>query len=369
VNGAADLASKVVGVLAAILGTAGYVLVLGAAIMWLRLQQVDLPPEVPVSLASREELIAIGAQAVAVWVLLVAALGGLTAWIISGNPDRRRFGYVEAGLAVSVTISTLSALSSDEGWMFVLPSLAILVIVAGALVFWPSVESVVAVVLPTAIGIGLAVALSLLHERNATATVIGATSIFGALVLLAPGLQRWRMRQEANRNALAQLEVLAQPEAKKSDVVDGKNPIDALRAALQHGRVQSPAIAWIGRIAVGAAILVALGVIAVASQLDHDEDFHAALVSLTNGDCIKGTYVARGVDQIVLADAYRTDVDEKVRLTTIPVKEVLEVQVYGKPSEGLNLKRTQKCSGVNDAMIHPTSAPSAENGSGGTEAG
>ena len=204
-SGALDLVSKIVGVLAAILGTAGYVLVLGAVIMWFRLRHVELPADVPVSLASRQELIAIGADAVAVWVLLVGALGGLAAWIVSGDPDRRRFGYVEAGLAVAVTIATLIALGSSESWMFALPALAVLIAAAGALLFWPSVDSVVAVLMPTAVGIGLAVALSILHEPNTTATIVGATGIFGALVLLAPSLQHWRTRQEANRDALAEL--------------------------------------------------------------------------------------------------------------------------------------------------------------------
>lgn len=147
-NNAVDLASKVIAALAALLGMAGYVLVLGAAILWLRLQQVDLPPEVPVSLAARPELIAIGAQAVAVWALLVAVLGGLAAWIVTGDPQRRRFERREAGLALGVTISALLALDSTAPLTVLLPVLVAVCTAVMAVYYWPSVDAVTAVVLP-----------------------------------------------------------------------------------------------------------------------------------------------------------------------------------------------------------------------------
>ncbi len=350
---AVDLVSKVVGVLAAILGTAGYVLVLGAAIMWLRLQQVELPPEVPVSLASRQELIAIGAEAVAVWVLLVAALGGIAAWIVTGEPDRRRFGYVEGGLALALTVTTLLALASSEYWMLTLPGLALAITLVGALRFWPSADSVVAVLMPAAVGIALAVALSLLHERNEMATIIGATGIFGGLILLAPSLQHWRERQEANREGLAQVEALP------PRLVGGNDEAKALENALRQGHRRSPVIVWTGRIAVGVIVLLALGVIAVASQLEHDKNFHKVLVSLTNGDCVRGTYVARGGEQLVIADAhYEKGSDPHVRLATIPTEQVLEVQVYGESTEGTNLWRDEECTREGkDSLVRPKSTP------------
>ncbi len=356
---AIDLASKVVGVLAAALGTAGYVLVLGAAIMWLRLQQVELPPEVPVSLAGRQELIAIGAEAVAVWVLLVAALGGIAVWIVTGEHDRRRFGYVEGGLALALTITVLLACASGEIWMFVLPGAAVAVALGGGLYFWPSADSVVAVLLPAAVGIALAVALSMLHERNGMATIVGATGIFGGLILLAPSLQRWRERQEANREGLAQVEAL------EPDAVGGATEAKALENALREGHRRSPVVVWTGRIAAGTIVLLALGVIAVASQLEHDKNFHKVLVSLTNGDCVRGTYVARGSEQVVVADAHHDDGDNRVRLTAIPAERVLEVQVYGEPSEGVNLWRDDECVQDKDALVRPDSTSSP---SGGTEA-
>ncbi len=355
-NNAVDLASKVIAALAALLGTAGYVLVLGAAILWLRLQQVDLPPEVPVSLAARQELIAIGAQAVAVWVLLVGVLGGLAVWIVSGDPQRRRFERKEAGLALGVTISTLLALDSAAPVTVVLPILVAVFTVVMAVWYWPSVEAVTAVVLPIGAGLGLAVALSALVHDNGMATAVGATFIFGVLVLVAPSLQRWRAQQDVNRNALVQLKV--QQQTAGGDLAEN----DPLAMALkQPGRTpkRSDAIVWIERVAVVLVALVILGAIAVASQVERDEDFHRALVSLANGDCVKGTYIARGSEQIVLAQPNLVSDEKRARITTIPAKEVLEVQLYGKPIEGADLARDDECAHSAD-LVRPKSEEDGE---------
>ncbi|HEX6753661.1 MAG TPA: hypothetical protein VF093_08780 [Solirubrobacterales bacterium] len=331
---AIDTITKIVGVLAAILGTAGYVLVLGAAILWVRLQDVDLPPEVPVSLATREELIAMGAQAVAVWLLLLVALGSLAAWIVTGDPGRRRFGYAEAGLALSVTVATLLALEGDQPWTIAPAAIAVAYVAGGAWRYWPSLDAVTAVVLPVTAGAGLGAALALLNNRNGFATAAGASFIFGVLVLLTPQLQQWRARQEANRHALAQL---------KAEKAEALKPLaDALEKG--PGQHRPPAIVWIGRAAAASLALIALGIISVGSQLDHDENFHKALVSLTNGDCIEGTYVVRGADQIVIGHSNVLDHDsEDARIATVPLAEVLEVQVYGASLDGVDLSRDKLC--------------------------
>ena len=335
---AVDLITNVVGVLAAVLGIAGYVLVLGGAILWLRLLEVDLPPEVPVSLASREELIAIGAQAVAVWVLLVAALGGLAAWIVTGDPARRHFHYPEAGLSLAVAIATLLAIGNAPLPALIPTGLAVAGACGAFVLYWPSTDRVIALLLPIGVGAGLGTSLALMDNRNGFATAAGAICIFGALILLTPKLQQWRARMEANRNALAQIE----DEGSKED--DG--PLSPLAAALKQGpRPQrSPAISWIGRIAFASVALLALGVISVGSQLDHDENFHEALVTLANGDCVEGTYVVRGSDQIVIGHPKLDDGDEEqARIATIPVAQVLDVQVYGKSLPGVDLTRDDLC--------------------------
>jgi len=63
---------------------------------------------------------------------------------------------------------------------------------------------------------------------------------------------------------------------------------DQLIAALKSKSTdQRPAVViWGERIGVALVVLAVLGVIAVTSQVDRHEDFHKALVSLNNGDCI-----------------------------------------------------------------------------------
>lgn len=348
---ALDLATKVVGVLAAVLGTAGYVLVLGAAILWVRLQGVDLPPEVPVSLASRGELIALGAQAVAVWLLLLLVLGGLAAWIVTGDPGRRRFGYAEASLALTVTVSTLLAFEGDRWWTIIPAAIAVAYTCYGVWCYWPSLDTVTAVMLPIAAGAGLGLLLELFNNRSGFATAAGAAAIFATLMLLTPKLQQWRVRQEANRKALAQIEVEGWKGSEEND------PLKLLTAALRQGPDQrrSPAVLWIRRIAFASLALLALGIVSVASQLDHDKNFHKALVSLVNGDCIEGTYVVRGSDQIVIGDPNLLDSEPgDSRIATIPVSQVLDVQVYGKELDGIELERDELCAEhVSQVLVRP----------------
>jgi len=353
VNDAVDLASKVLAVVTALLGLAGYVLVVGATILWFRLDEAGLPHEAPISLAGRQELIAIGAQAVAVWLLLAVVLGGLAAWIVSGSPERRRFGRSEAALAIAVTVSALLALDSPMPGFVLLPCCVALGMAFGAWWKWPSAEVVIAAVLPVVVGLGLAFALSMVHG-NGLVEAVGATLIFGALLWWAPSLQQWRARHEANQAAIAQIKVQAQVSESTSETAD-EDPL--VKALDQPGRAesQSSAVTWVRRSALSLVALLVLGMIAVASQLQHDENFHEAVVSLTNGDCVVGTYVVRGSEQIVLAQP-SLDHEQKEeeaaaekgetfqpRITAIPTKEVLEVQVYGDSNAGGDLVPDEGC--------------------------
>jgi hypothetical protein len=360
-DNAVDLVSKVLTVLGALLGLAGYVLVLGATILWFRLDLAGLPHETPISLASRQELIAIGAQAVAVWVLLTVLLGLLAAWIAVGDPKSRRFGNREAALAITVTASAVLALDSSATPLVWLPILAVAVVAIGGLSTWPEVtiEEIATPLLPALAGLGLGFALSMV-PGNGVPEALGATLIFGALLVRAPHLQQWRARQEANQAAIAQVEAKAQLDERGREPTESEN--DPLVRALEQRLPEagSPSgVRWVRRIAVAIVVLLVLGVVAVASQIQRDEDFHRALVSLVNGDCVKGTYVVRGSEQIVLAQPEKDgdeDEDKAVppyRITTIPAKEVLEVQIYGKSIEGAPLKSDIAC-GESRPLVHST---------------
>jgi len=338
-----DSVSKVLGLLAALLGLAGYVIIIGSAILWLRLGEVHLPPEVPVALATREELIVLGAKAVAVWLALAAALVGLGTWIVTGDPERRRFGYGEASLALTMTLSTLLALATDRPGLLALPGSAAIIVVIGALVAWPSLEAVGAAVLPAFVGTTLAVALAAMDNGNDAATAIGATAIFVVLTLATPWLQTWRSREEANRAARVRLEI--------EDKADETRLAPLIAALGGEGHPRPSLLAWVQRGAIAALILVLIGAAAVASQLDRDENFHKALVSLANGDCLVGTFVTRGTDQLVIAEAGSESAHRRV--TVIPAKEILEVQVYGSLIDGKELERDKGCMSHDDRLVEP----------------
>lgn len=361
---ALELISKVVAALGAVLGLAGYVLLIGAAIMWLRLHEAGLPPGVPVSLAGQEELIVIGAQAVAIWVALLTVFGGLAAWIVTGDPAERRFGYFEAGLALTMALSVLFALDSSHNWLYVFPGLAVLTILIGALVIWPSLNVVVGTLVPVAFAVGLGFALHFLAPGNEVVTSAGAVVIFGALVLLTPLLQRWRARQEATALAVARLS--AEPDTQSKPLV----------AALEDKPAEHrpAAVLWAERAALAALFFLVLGVIAVTSQVDKQEDFHRALVSLTNGDCLEGSYVTRGKDQLVIAQPQlpaeqgetkkqKEEEEARTRVAVVPVTGILAVQVYGESEQGSPLTKQSECG--KDALVRPAKASKSGGGAPG----
>jgi MFS family permease len=353
-SGAAELASKVLGVLAAILGLTGYVLVLGAAILWLRLSQAGLPTTTTVSLADHSELIVIGAQAVAVWVAFLAVLGVLSAWIVTGDPNARRFGYPEAGLSLSITLATLFALDSTAPGLLALPVIAALIAGGSAITAWPSREGVASVWLPVVVAGVLGGALSLLGGGNEVASSTGAVIIFALLVAITPALQGWRAGQGANRAALANVGTRAEQEKELGPVVI---------ALEQNSSEHRPAsVVWIGRAAITLSVLAILGVVAVTSQVDKHKDFHKVLIGLTNGDCVEGTFLARNSEQLIVGQP-KLGAGEAphVRVSVIPVKEVLEVQVFAKAEEGTALSSESKCGGNTEVLVRPP-APAANSG-------
>jgi hypothetical protein len=346
-----ELVNKIIGVLAALFGLAGYVLLLGAAILWLRLNEADLPPEVPVSLAAREELIVLGAKAVAVWVLLAGTLVGLAAWIVTGDPDRRRFTLTEAAFAIAMTLATLLAFSEHRYELLSLPAFAAALAVIGALVVWPSLEAVVAALLPALAGTVMAAVLALLGNGNDLAPAVGASGIFLALVLSTPRIQEWRSKQEANQDAVDRLRREERSEEKA---------LAPLLTALERGggKPRPKSVVWIGRIAAGGISLLLIGVVAVATQLDRDQNFHKALISLANGHCVQGTYLTRGNEQVVIAqpDLIKGP-DTRARLAVIPTKEILEFQIYAAPTAGENLDLDHACDETDDRLVEPAAKP------------
>jgi hypothetical protein len=59
-------------------------------VLWIRLREAHFPKEVPLSIASREELLVMGAQTLAVWLLLTVALLSLAGWLLTATGVSRR---------------------------------------------------------------------------------------------------------------------------------------------------------------------------------------------------------------------------------------------------------------------------------------
>jgi len=352
VAGVVDLVTKIATALAGILALVGYVLVLGAAVLWLQLRQEGLPRVVPVSIAAHGELMVIGAQALAMWVVLLAVLGGLAAWIASGDPDRRHFGYLDALFALAISLATVFALDSSSGWKWlaVMPLGDAFFLGAVAIVCWPSRDTVAAALIPAGFAVGLGAALAFLGDGNELAGSAGAVVIFGTLVVLAPTLQRWRTGNKNTRTAVSKL---TKAEEGKEDGKQAKSP---LRQALETPTPDDTptAIVWMRRIVLGAAVLVVLGVIAVTSQVERHGDFHKAVVELKGGKCATGDYVTTSDDKLVLAQPRYKKVDgekeeeedEKTRLSLIPTSEIVEVQLFPSTPEKLELKKVDCPAGV-----------------------
>lgn len=358
-NGAADLATKIIGVFAALLGLAGYVLVVGAAVLWLRLDHVHLPTSVVIASAAREELIAVGAQAVAVWIAFVSVLVFLATWIANGGRKHRRFGYREASLALALTVATLLAQDSSAPGLVAIPAVAALIAIGAAILLRRPLETVATIAIPALLAIGLGFALANVGLINDLAASIGATLIFGSLVFLTPLLQGEVTGREANQDALEQLKVI---EAEESEPDRNLRPVTA---ALAGAESRLPALNRLEQAGVALLALLALGVIAVTSQINHEKDFHRVLLSLTNGDCVQGTFIARGNEQIVIGQPGKNEDDPEGRISLIPASEVLETQVYGKPGEGSDLKPPWNCARNDDVHVHPADPPKNGSSSGG----
>jgi hypothetical protein len=292
----------------------------------------------------------IGAQALAMWVVLLAVLSGLAGWIASGDPDRRHFGYMDALYALAISLATLFALDSSSDWKWwlaTMPFLDAAALVIVAIRFWPSRDTVAAALIPVGFAVALGAALAFLGNGNEVASSAGAVVIFGTLVVLAPTLQRWRTGNKNTQTTISQIDQEKRArllQALESDTSD----------------VTPPAIVWIRRVALGLAVLLVLGAIAVTSQVQKHDDFHKAVVELKSGKCATGDYVTTSDDKLVLAqplygevkDEKAEEEDENTRLTFIPTDEIIEVQLFPSTPRGLKLEGVD-CPKV---LVEPTAS-------------
>jgi hypothetical protein len=185
---------------------------------------------------------------------------------------------------------------------------------------------------------------------------------FIVVLLLLPALKATRIELNATEAAVAQLEtnrtaaLAAGGTAAAAAARETSTPNRLLRALRERARALRTAF-WFRSVGVAAFGLLLLGGIAVASQFDKQSLFRAALVSLSTGRCVRGTYLVRSGDRVVLGDqelykalAPGSEHYERKKRTqgrlgppqnkvvVIPSDEVLELQVINPTAVGVRLK-------------------------------
>jgi hypothetical protein len=361
--------SRLLAGLAAALGAAGYVYLLGATVLWLRLHNADLPTEVPLSIATRSELIVIGAQALVVWLVLAVLLALVLASVLRSDWPGPAATIANATMGIAIAFSVFVAVDQDKPALLLPALVAALIACVAAAVFAPPGIRLTHTILWSAAGAASGFSISELVDSEEFGSLAAAWGATIALLVIAIALRgQWR-RREDSAAALAALEQRVAAIDKEIDTCVKADPKDPRlpRLRQQRGALEStasqvrrkfgiPVVAsarpvwlwwrWAALIVFG---LVVLGGIAVATQLDESKDFEKAVVALDNNTCVQGTYIARDENRLVLAEQPDTEGSEDVRVAVIPAAKVVEVQV-GRPLGEPAALEPVKCAGATYAQ-------------------
>ncbi len=387
---------QLVSALVAVLGATGYILVLGAIVLWIRLGEAGFSKEVPLSFASREEMLVLGAQALAVWLVLALALVALAARLMTTRALSRRDTVVDVALGVSVSIATQAAIdrTAIEVTLAVglVPLAAITWVLIGALRIRPPAAVWIAPLLAAGVGVMLPLTVDQLGDVRGPGTVLTAWAAFIVVLLSLPSLRAQRRQIAANAAAINRLEMeradIADPPA--GAVVPDPAPLAAINpllAALRDRLATDNRRFWLRGVSVGLAGLLMLGGIAVASQFEKKHLFRTAFVSLNTGRCVKATYISRNKENVVLGDQQRfehndgvfklDEDDEPIRrdpappnqVVAVPVSEVLEIQVRDPTDEGVPMTSAvcgdEALIAPDGTQVEPFRGPQGEKGSAG----
>jgi heme exporter protein D len=351
---AVQVLSQVVAALVAAVGATGYIILLGAAVLWVRLHEGYFPKEVPISFASREELLVMGAQALAVWFVLALALTVLAWRLVASETVQTRDVVADVALGFAVTVVTLAVVEVAETWTIWVgigfAGAALLIVGFAAVRIRPPVAAWVAAVVPAIVGIAMPLCVRPLDALKTTPTVLTAWATFAVVLIWFPTMRAQRERIAANGGAISSLE-LEYPDLRPN--AQGALPPTvarlavAIRSQLRKARVRL----WLRAIIVSVAGLIVLGCIAVASQFDRLNMFQGAFVSLKDGRCIEGTYLSRNKEQVVLGDQQRLellpgdqsraeeDTLARNRVIVIPASNIGDLQIKNPVGVGLPFTR------------------------------
>jgi hypothetical protein len=335
--------SQVIAALVGILGATGYILVLGAVVLWIRLGEANFAKAVPLSLASREELIVIGAQALAVWFVLAIALVALAARTAENEILTRRDVFFDVFLGLLATVTALAAIHGSKPVVVALIAFFAVIVAVwvflDALLVKPPLPAVAAAVLPATVGALLPLAVSQLSEdKNGVGTTVAAWATFLAVLLGLPGLRAQRASMANESAAIGELELrregllaTAGNEGSASLLGEHSQILAELRAKLRAATGRF----WLRGTALVLGGLLLLGGIAVASQFEKKHLFREAKVTLVSGRCLVGTYLARNKEQVVIGD--QRGGDGPNRLLVLPAGDIKELQVKDPVGRGVRV--------------------------------
>jgi hypothetical protein len=349
----------------AVLGATGYVILLGAVVLWVRLHEAHFPREVPISSASREELLVMGAQALAVWIVLLLVMLLMAVWLLTTESVSRWEVLAGLALGLMVTIAVLAAIEQPRWYVIAAASLVIVgpaVVIWAGVRLWPPFVHWVAGLYPSVVGIALPLLVkSLAEEEHPTGTVLSAWIAFLVVLAFLPGLLILRRQMGADAAAITQLEM------EREELAPDATPptpgsrqrrlwtVNRLLASLRENHRTAKTRLWARGAAVTAIGLLLLGGVGVASQFEKEKLFRRALVSLNTGRCVTGTYLARNKDNVVLGDQRRFRRNKKMelvekktpkgkrkpqnRVVVVPAAEVLELQVSNPTEVGVRIRK------------------------------
>jgi hypothetical protein len=357
--------TQLLAVIGAGLGAVGYVYILGGAVLWARLRHAGLPTEVPVSLAFRPELAVMGAQTLAIWVVLAAVLSLLlfTAMRTRGDEIKLTVTCTIFGGALGVT--AWAAAASGSAFPAVPTLLAGLLLVAAAGASDVPASLRLAASLPSGAGTIAGIGTCLLVQRHDGFEAVLAWGTFVALLVPALILRPRFTRRRVGLAALAELEHRRDRQAELARDYPETGSARRVRLA-ESGRADdlasrlrdklgAPRDPWRRSVwhwwqwaAIAVFGLLSLGGVAIAHEVKGSEDFRTVLVSLVSGRCVEGIYIAHDDKQFIIGEIVgrRHDAAFESRVVVIPAKSVREFQIPSSKLNAAQLRPSARCPSI-----------------------
>ncbi len=334
----------VVTVLAGVVTFGGYVLLVGAVVAWLDVRTIGVPAISVVADMPRNELLGLGFETLAVWLLLGLMLALAIVGIGSTvrEDPRRPLGVLVVSTMIGVLFAGIWQLDSEALSVVVTLLLLAIPVIVLARLGLPELgveDELVPIGIAVVVGAPLGVGLELLLINPGK--LVGLIAASGAVVVAVWSVAEMFWRRDVVREG----EYFGRAAGVFRWTVRGEHSVpEAKRVALlRHSRWRSVVAALL------LAAVLAWG--AVESRKSHR--FWAARVTMTNGTCVSGTLLVRDSDEVLLAGrADRTARGQaENRLIEIPSLVISSIQVIG-PSGPARPISAETCAKAASA-VHP----------------